>query len=349
MCECSEVECHRTDARGPGPIEVLAGLWTLPVEIPIPSLQVVNVHALALTDGGVALVDAGWDDERSWMSLTASLDSIGFSMRDVRAIAVTHAHPDHLGMAHRVQLESGAQVFVSETEAERIFSMSDLPTSYRDAVTRTFPRWGVPPAELSEMVERGIRGRAESWQVDVTTVSDGDVLPIPGWSVRAVLTPGHTAGHLCFHEDRHRLLFSGDHVLPRISPNVAVHPAFEADVLSEFLTSLAKVARLEVDLVLPGHERSFTGLGSRVEELLTHHEQRLDEVLAVVAHEPGSSCWQVTEQVTWSRALDQFSPSMIRAAVAETMAHLIRLEALGRVRRTLKSQDLNSFERWFPR
>jgi Metallo-beta-lactamase superfamily len=76
------------------------------------------------------------------------------------------------------------------------------------------------------------------WTAPVTGVPDGAMLDLPGWSVRAVWTPGHTQGHLCLYDTGHRLLFSGDHVLPRITPGVGVHPAEESDVLGDFLASL---------------------------------------------------------------------------------------------------------------
>jgi len=192
---------------------------------------------------------------------------------------------------------------------------------------------------VESMLAQSAPSSEASWVTPVTGVADGELLDLPGWSVRAVWTPGHTQGHLCLHDSDNRLLFSGDHVLPRITPGVGVHPAEETDALGDFLASLDKVAALDVDLVLPGHENRFTGLRERTGALTAHHADRLEEVESVVRTAPGLSCWEVTQRIGWSRPLERFGPPMVRAAVAETMSHLVRLERLGRVARRDPTQD----------
>lgn len=164
-------------------------------------------------------------------------------------------------------------------------------------------------------------------------VEDGDRLPLPGWNLFEVHTPGHSPGDLCFHDPSQRLLLSGDHVLPRITPNVGVHAQSAGNPLAEFFDSLARVAALEpeVDEVLPAYEYRFAGIGARVEQLLGHHDQRLAEVEEAAT---GLTAWELTATLTWSRSWDHVSGFMRRAAVAETLAHLVLLESRGRVRRT---------------
>jgi glyoxylase-like metal-dependent hydrolase (beta-lactamase superfamily II) len=123
-------------------------------------------------------------------------------------------------------------------------------------------------------------------------------------------------------------------VLPRITPNIAVHTQQPANPLADYLDSLGKVEHLECDEVLPGHEWRFAGLDERVAELREHHRLRLDEVSGVLADLGEATCWEVTTRLTWSRPLDQNSPFLQRAASGETLAHLVLLESEGRVART---------------
>ncbi len=70
----------------------------------------------------------------------------------------------------------------------------------------------------------------------------GDPVPLAGRQRRAVWTPGHTPGHLCLHDEAKDLLLTGDHVLPRISPNIGLQPHMAEPPLAAYLRSLEFVA-----------------------------------------------------------------------------------------------------------
>ncbi len=117
---------------------------------------------------------------------------------------------------------------------------------------------------------------------------DGKEVDVPGWDLRTVWTPGHSPGHVCFHSERHRLLLSGDHVLPRITPNIGVHTQQIPNPLGDFLESLLKVQNLAVDEVLPAHEYRFANLRDRLDEIILHHADRLADIERLLAREAGN-------------------------------------------------------------
>jgi glyoxylase-like metal-dependent hydrolase (beta-lactamase superfamily II) len=164
-------------------------------------------------------------------------------------------------------------------------------------------------------------------------LDDGDLVELGGRELRAVWTPGHSPGHLCFYDARERLLLAGDHVLPRISPNISVHSQQRPNPLAEFMDALRKVRALDVDEVLPAHEYRFRNLASRVDDLLEHHHARLRAIEEMVAATPGITCWELTVALPWSRPWADIPPFMRRAANGETLAHLMVLLAAGRVAR----------------
>jgi glyoxylase-like metal-dependent hydrolase (beta-lactamase superfamily II) len=129
-------------------------------------------------------------------------------------------------------------------------------------------------------------------------IEDGDEPFAPHVRLRAVWTPGHTPGHLCLHDEAAGLLLSGDHVLPRISPNIGQMDEPDVDPLSDYLESLTTVAKLAVDEVLPAHEFRFTGLDHRVAQLRRHHERRLAELQRLVVDDPDSSTWELAARLT---------------------------------------------------
>lgn len=142
-------------------------------------------------------------------------------------------------------------------------------------------------------------------------------------------TPGHTAGHLCFHDDRTGLFFSGDHVLPRISPNISTMAEGDVDPLRSYRESLAGVRDVAHAEVLRAHEWRFRGLSQRVDQIVAHHEERLAELLRALRELPGSTPWQLAARLTWSRPWASYTRQVRIFAVTETEAHLRLLGSRG--------------------
>jgi glyoxylase-like metal-dependent hydrolase (beta-lactamase superfamily II) len=163
---------------------------------------------------------------------------------------------------------------------------------------------------------------------------DGDLVDVPEWSLRAVHTPGHTPGHLCFADERTGLFFAGDHLLPRISPNISAERLGPPDPLGDFIHSLRAIRDRQVSEVLPAHEWRFKGLAVRVDQLISHHERRLVELLQAVRSHPGSVPWDLAGYLTWSRPWEQYGGHMRIFAVSETTAHLWHLVARGQIDRS---------------
>ena len=311
--------------------EVRPGLWSVPVPIPDNPLRYVFVYVFE-TDGGVYLVDAGWNTDDAFDALRAGLRVVGAEIGDVRGVLITHIHPDHYGLAGRVREASGAWIALHPEDAKLIGPRYDHPGELLDRVGAMLRRMGAPAEELE-----GLQNAAMPVLAFVTTVEpdilidDGEKPDVPGWDLQALWTPGHSPGHLCFWEAGHRLMLSGDHVLPRITPNIPFHPQAGDDPLGAFLRSLERLRAFDAEEVLPAHEHRFVGLDYRLEELRVHHEHRFAEVLSAI--EDGlSTAWDIAARMEWSRPWTRIQGFMRRAAVAEALAHLRALERRGLVR-----------------
>ncbi|HEV3364421.1 MAG TPA: MBL fold metallo-hydrolase [Acidimicrobiia bacterium] len=314
------------------PVErVRPGVWSIPVPIPDNPLRYVLVYAFE-TDRGVYLVDAGWNTDDAFDTLTAGLTTVGASMADVRGVMVTHIHPDHYGLAGRVRETSGAWVGLHPADAALIPDRYEEPERLLARVSAVLREWGAPPEEIEGLTYAAmpVRKWVSLVKPDVL-LEDGDKPEVPGWDLQAIWTPGHSPGHLCFWEPRHRLMLTGDHVLPRITPNIGLHPQSGDDPLGSFFRSLEKLESYDSEEVLPAHEHRFVGLPARLTELSEHHEHRFDEILAAI-RSGYDTAWEVAGHMKWSRSWDRIEGFMRRMAVAEAMAHIRALERRGVLR-----------------
>jgi glyoxylase-like metal-dependent hydrolase (beta-lactamase superfamily II) len=314
------------------PVErVRPGLWSIPVPIPNNPLRYVLVYAFE-TDKGPYLVDAGWNTDDAFDVLCRGLTQAGFDIGNVQGVLVTHIHPDHYGLAGRIRESSGAWVALHPADAALVHDRYEEPDDLLDRVATMLRRVGAPEEDVLSLQ----RASMPVLPFVVTThpdvlLEDGDKPDVPGWDLLAIWTPGHTAGHLCFYEANLRLMLSGDHVLPRITPNISVHPQAPSNPLADYLMSLEKVGNYDTDEVLPAHEHRFVGLKARVDELRRHHEERFVEVTGAI-DQGAVTAWDIASHMHWSRPWDRITGFMRRAAVGEALAHIRVLEERGVVR-----------------
>jgi glyoxylase-like metal-dependent hydrolase (beta-lactamase superfamily II) len=314
--------------------EVAGGIWSVPVPIPDNPLRYVLTYLIEHRSGFL-MVDPGWNHPDSWTALTTGLETAQIPLSAVTAVVITHVHPDHHGLSRAVQEQSGAWIGMHEREDAWLGGLQAEPSAVRDGLAQYMRLSGAPPEHLAALTARqpsGGPGRGMA-RADRTLVH-GDLIDVPGLTVRAIWTPGHSPGHLCFHLPERGLLLTGDHVLPRITPNISVYD-LDSSPLDDYLDSLVALRGIGPDEVLPAHEYRFTDLDARLDALAEHHQERLDEVSQALGSAPdGLSSWQVALRVSWSRPWDQLGPFQHQAALGEVSAHLRHLERHGQARRT---------------
>jgi glyoxylase-like metal-dependent hydrolase (beta-lactamase superfamily II) len=307
------------------------GLWSIPVPIPDNPMRYTLSYAFA-GDDGILLVDPGWDSPAGRAALAEGLGIAGATPADVTGIVLTHVHPDHHGMTGWVRSVSGAWVGMHPAEAAVLPARAWKDRHHPGVDPGWLRRSGVPADEVAGLSVRPERLEALLAMAEPDRlIEDGDRLPYPNWSLRAVWTPGHTPGHLCLHDPEAGVLLTGDHVLPRITPNIAVLPTTAGDPLGAYLTSLRRTAAFDAEEALPAHEWRFRGLDERTAEIVTHHEKRDAEILRAVDLLDEPTAWRIAASLSWSRGWDSLHGLLRRMALAETLAHLWHLAQLGSV------------------
>ncbi len=315
-----------------GAWKVADGIYRVPLPLPMDALKAVNVYVIE-SDDGLTLVDGGWSIPVAREILDRSLRSIGSGFGDIRRFLVTHVHRDHYTMAAVLGGEFGAEVALGVEERpalELLLNVDELTESPFAAVLRT-----AGAQEIAEAWAAGSDGELPDpvqWALPDLWIERDRTFEVGTRTLDAVHTPGHTPGHYVYADRSEGVLFSGDHVLPTITPSIGftVPPADQP--LSQFMASLAKVRSLPDLRVLPAHGPVAPSAHARVDELLAHHEERLDLCLKSLLERGSATSLVVAKDLGWTRhersfsELDMFSQGM---AAMETKAHLEVLVARG--------------------
>ncbi|MBM4420761.1 MAG: MBL fold metallo-hydrolase [Chloroflexi bacterium] len=297
------------------------------IEIPLNmALRSVNAY-LVEGDRGWSLVDSGIHTDEAVKALSDGLATAGISAKDVQRTFITHYHPDHIGLAGMMG-DAGSEVVMHRPEARYARRVWSGDRTLREQFVAYLDTHGLPADIRSGAEQAWILGMKTVLPLPpITEVEDGGPVTFGGRATRAVWTPGHTDHHAVLVEDGERLLFSGDHVLPRITSNVGLYPHGHDNPLGEYLDSVGRLAALPIGRVLPAHGQPFDDLRGRVEQILEHHAARLEECLTSLEKGPRTA-YEVRLRLFGTLRGGHEE----RFALVEILAHLRLLERRGRVR-----------------
>ncbi len=243
-----------------------------------------HTNAYLVGESEMALVDPGSGEPAELDALYGLIETLKQDGRRVTTILLTHHHPDHIGGLAAVR-----------------------------------KRFDVPVAAHAET--------GKHVRVDVV-LKDGDWIPlVPGkgsWNLRAIHTPGHARGHLCFLHPRTRSLLTGDHITGG-QGTVIIDPP-EGD-MGAYVASLDRLLGEPVETLFPGHGPPQGAAQRRIHGLIEHRRQRESQVLAALKVTPRDLRALVT------RAYADTPHELWPYAERSLLAHLIKLESEGRAGR----------------
>ncbi|WP_199430436.1 MBL fold metallo-hydrolase [Qaidamihabitans albus] len=322
----------------PGVYRVAPGVYRIPLPLPHDALRAVNVYAV--TDGeSLTLIDSGWALTEAREQLAAGLKGIGAGLGDVGQFLVTHVHRDHYTLAVTLRREFGGTIALGEHEEPSLKLAGAPGTAPMAAQVRLLHQAGAEPVveELTALFGESPRRTAEDvWEEPDVWLTPGRRAALPGRELEVVHTPGHTAGHVVFVDDPAGLLFTGDHVLPHITPSIGFQPAPAELPLRQYLGSLRLVREMPDRRMLPAHGEVSPSVHERVDELLAHHDHRLAEIGETIAR-GASTAYESALRLGWTRRarkLTELDPFNKMLAVLETGAHLDLLVAQDRLAAT---------------
>lgn len=322
------------------------------LRLPLPfDLDHVNVYLLR--DGAQwLLLDTGMNTAATrdiWSRVLDGLpggETVQHAARGaVSRVVVTHAHPDHAGLAGWLHERLGAGLSMSEVEWRMLSQHEPDPgatAAYAARVAAYWRRAGAPAAMVEWARARPAATHALlPPRAAFTFLCDGDTLRIGDDTWQVLFGRGHSPAHVCLYCAERAILIAGDQLLPGISPVVGIWEGElagpegdggcpvavpDADPLRGWLASLDRLEALPDDvLVLPAHETPFIGVRTRVQVLRERHQRKFARLLDL-CREPQTTF--ALARALYPRHLGELQTLF---ACAETLAHTCFLLAEGRL------------------
>jgi len=322
------------------------GVHRIPLPLPMAGLRAVNVYAL-IDEQGLDLIDAGMGLANARERLTAALRDLGCELGDIRNFFITHVHRDHYTLAVNLRRSRYGSISLGVGEQANLAAARALALGEGGGAFLTDLTW-MGAGELAAKLGAGGGDRPlpGEWDEPDTWLDDGTELEVRSRTLRAIHTPGHTRGHLVYHDAAASVLFAGDHILPHITPTIGMEPARNRSALRDYMDSLRLVLSLPDARLLPAHGPVQDSTHKRVHELLAHHEQRLNEILDSMA--PGrSTAYEVAQAIRWTRRQQRFAELETISqllAVGETASHLELLVIRGQLTRHSDGSGAEHYE-----
>lgn len=310
------------------------GVYRIPLPLPNDGLRAVNVYAVT-DETGLVMIDSGWALDEAREQLRAALKGIGADLGDISQFLVTHVHRDHYTQAVALRREFGTKIALGEHEEYSLQVTMDPSREPMNTQLRLMLASGATPVvRLLKGISKDGKAERSIWDLPDEWLTPGRRTVLSSRELDIVPTPGHTAGHVIFDDGAAGLMFTGDHVLPHITPSIGFQPGASELPLRDFLDSLHLVRGMPDRRMLPAHGQVSPSVHARVDELLAHHDDRLAKSAETIVA-GATTAYEAALRLGWTRRmrkLAELDPFNQMLAVSETKAHLDLLTYQGRLK-----------------
>lgn len=295
-------------------------IYSITVGLPQNPLRTLNVYVIKTPQRSL-MIDTGFNRPECHDDLWDGISELGLDTKSM-SLFLTHLHSDHIGLMGDFA-EIGVPVYMGRIDYE--YFTATASGVVWPVMEEIYRREGYPEQELAlQGANNHARRFAPKKVYPVNAVEHGDVISIGDEKLVCVHTPGHTPGHMALYMPERQIIFTGDHILFDITPNIGVWKDVP-DSLFDYMESLGKIRAMKIKTAFPAHRAGRGDVYQRIDALIDHHAARLNEIYQAIRQTPGSTAFEIAGRIKWSaRGLgwEQFPPNQKWFAVSETLAHL---------------------------
>jgi len=293
------------------------------IHVPLPKNPLKNLNSYFIKGKERnLLIDTGFNQPECYEALREGLKELDADMNHTD-IFITHLHADHSGLVKKI-MTPDTTIYFSQKDYHYLIEY--LITNRWEEIDEKFYQEGVPWGILESLRKTNpSKVLTPEGSFPVSIVADGDKIKVDEYEFTCVATPGHTPEHMCLYLKSEQLIFLGDHVLFDITPNITLWHGY-SDSLGAYLNSLKKVKKLKVKTCMPAHRNTSTAFYERIDYIMEHHKERLEEVLHILAKDNRRlSAYETAQEMKWrirGNGWEDFPNNQKWFATGEAMAHL---------------------------
>ncbi|GAB6180171.1 MBL fold metallo-hydrolase [Desulfotomaculum defluvii] len=304
-------------------------------EIPLPNNPLKSLNSyIFVSDKRNLIIDTGFNLQACQNAFMKGVKELNIDLSKTDLV-LTHMHVDHSGLADDLR-KSGCRVFISKLDG-------DILNSFRASTYTVIKKMN----NALDLDQKGLTvnnkefGNTSTEMLDYCPICEGNIFEVGSYVLEVTDIPGHTPGHIALYERKHKLLFSGDHILNEITPNITFW-GYEIDSLGNYIDSLKRIYEFNIDLVFPAHRSIIKDYRKRIKELIVHHEDRLEEILQIL-REGKKTASQTAAKMHWDLSYDSwedFPGAQKWFASGEAMSHLEHLVYKGTAQRIMDNETV---------
>ena len=301
-------------------------------------LKSINIFTIKDGDGGL-IVDTGFNNPENRANMKEMIESLGLDIKKTR-LFLTHLHSDHVGLAKRLEEEGIGEILLSKVDGhivENGISKDDF--QWQNIIKNAKFQGLFIEEELDIEDHPGYKNRPKE-VFSYTKIGPGKEIKVGDYKFVTIDEAGHTPGMLGLYEKDHKILFCGDHILGKITPNITYWGDEFGDSLGIYLKNLEKIKDLDIIHLFSSHRYLIDDTNKRIEELKAHHQARLEDTLEIIKKLGKANTTEVTRLMQWdirAKNWQDFPSSQKWFAVAEAAAHIKHLLAKGQVKEEIKN------------